>query len=325
MTQSTPKAFNQIIGNVAAIDRIKREIADNNGLGGCVFFLQGKTGNGKTMLADMIANMADGDVYRPNCNDDDAVKAHFDSIKTLALTPPMFGGLSVFIFDECDRLSVENISNFKTVFDTIYRAKIAGNLPQVVVIFTTAQTKDTVNPAFKKHWDEFVTRCAFCRVGVTADELNEHFAKVTDGQLTNVSWKIKVHSVREALDYVKTNGYPMLDVMPNPEVFVLPESNRRKVEFVQTNICSCVKNKTAPKKQQGLVAIIANVVKSAGEPMSYSSVRHAIDESDAYIWKKGVDGYYRTRQITSAVHNHIRKYGEQSLLSKTSDGKIAVR
>ena len=59
----TPKAFNQVIGNVAAIERIKREVADNNGLGGCVFFLQGETGNGKTMIANIIADIADGDVY----------------------------------------------------------------------------------------------------------------------------------------------------------------------------------------------------------------------------------------------------------------------
>ena len=52
MTQ--PKAFNQIIGNGAAIERIKSAIAENNGLGGCVFFLQGETGNGKTLLADII-------------------------------------------------------------------------------------------------------------------------------------------------------------------------------------------------------------------------------------------------------------------------------
>ena len=83
----TPKAFNQVIGNVAAIDRIKREIADNHGLGGCVFFLQGETGNGKTMLANIIADIADGDVYRPNCNDDDKVKYFFDTIKSLAMTP----------------------------------------------------------------------------------------------------------------------------------------------------------------------------------------------------------------------------------------------
>jgi ATP-dependent Clp protease ATP-binding subunit ClpA len=64
ISRTTPKAFKQVIGNSAAIDRIKSAIAENNGLGGCVFFLQGETGNGKTMLADIIADMADGDVYR---------------------------------------------------------------------------------------------------------------------------------------------------------------------------------------------------------------------------------------------------------------------
>jgi len=41
--------------------------------------------------------------------------------------------------------------------------------------------------------------------------------------------------------------------------------------------------------------------------------------------KRESRGYYRTRQITSAVHNHIKKYGEHALLFKTPDGKIAVR
>ena len=60
-TMTQPKAFNQVIGNVAAIERIKSAITENNGLGGCVFFLQGETGNGKSMLADMIADLAGGD------------------------------------------------------------------------------------------------------------------------------------------------------------------------------------------------------------------------------------------------------------------------
>ena len=214
---STPKSFNQVIGNVAAIDRIKSAIAENNGLGGCVFFLQGETGNGKTMLADIIANMADGDVYRAECNDDDGVAKYMDVIKTHARVPSLCGRLSVFVFDECDRLSVENVSRFKTAFDVIHREKAAGKTPSVVVIFTTAKTKETVNPSFRQHWDEFVTRCIFCKVGVTKDELNEHFAKVTDGACENIAWKIKIHSVRAAWEYVKSNGLPVIDVMPEPE------------------------------------------------------------------------------------------------------------
>ena len=327
MTHSTPTAFNQIIGNLTAIDRIKREIADNNGLGGCVFFLQGETGNGKSMLANIIADIADGDVYRPNCNDDDKVKYFFDTIKSLAMTPSMFGGLSVFIFDECDRLSVENVSNFKTTFDAIHNAKNAGKVPPVVIIFTTAKTIKTVNPAFRAHWHEFASRCAYCEVGLTRTELDEHFAKVTDGAVTNISWKIPEVSVRYAWSYVTKNNLPVLDIMPKPEAFVMPESQKRTVEFVQTNVCSCgCKRKSgAPKKQQGLVGIIADVVKSVGVPMSYSDVRASLDESGSYVWKKGTEGWRRTNQITSAVHNHIKKYGEYALLCKTPDGKIAVR
>jgi replication-associated recombination protein RarA len=92
MTQ--PKSFNQVIGNVAAIERIKSAIAENSGLGGCVFFLQGETGNGKTMFADIIADLADGDVYRAECNNGDEVAKYMDEIKTHAKTPPLCGGLS---------------------------------------------------------------------------------------------------------------------------------------------------------------------------------------------------------------------------------------
>ena len=258
----TPKNFNQVIGNVTAIERIKSAITKNNGLGGCVFFLQGETGNGKTMLADIIADIADGDVYRPNCNDKDEVEKMLDAIKTYARTPSVFGGLSVFIFDEADRLSVENIANFKTAFDAIHRAKNDGRVPPVVVIFTTAKTKETVNPSFRQHWDELVTRCILCKVGVTKDELNDHFAKVTGGSVTNIAWKIKVHSVRAAWDYVKENNLPVADVMPEAEVFVLPESCKRRVETVSTKVSTPVRTlaHSAVRKHQNLIGIIRDIL-----------------------------------------------------------------
>ena len=58
MTMTKPTAFNQVIGNVAAIERIKTEIADNNGLAGCVFFLQGESGTGKNTIADILVDIA---------------------------------------------------------------------------------------------------------------------------------------------------------------------------------------------------------------------------------------------------------------------------
>jgi hypothetical protein len=59
--------------------------------------------------------------------------------------------------------------------------------------------------------------------------------------------------------------------------------------------------------------------------VSYATVRAEIDNAGSYNFKSGVEGFYRTRQITSAVHNHIKKYGESALLCKTADGRIFVR
>ena len=119
----------------------------------------------------------------------------------------------------------------------------------------------------------------------------------------------------------------MVDVPVESEPFVLPESDGKKVEWVTANSCSCNRKqvKTAPKKQQGLVNVIAGIVESIGEPVSYAVVRAAIDESGSYIFKSGNEGWRRTNQIVSAVHNHIKKYGESAVLRKTECGKIALR
>jgi len=323
MTQ--PRALNQVIGNAVAIDRIRSEIAENGGLAGCVFFLQGKTGNGKTMLADIIADMADGDVFRPNCNDNEGVEKMMERIETFSKTPNMFGGLSVFIFDECDRLSVENISNFKIAFDVIHREKMAGKKPPVVVIFTTAQSKESVNPSFRKHWDEFASRCVYCEIGITKEELNEHFAKVSGGAVVDISERITVHSVREAWKYLTGHGIQALDVAPEAEAFVLPENQQRKIGDLKTNACTCRCGHATVKPQQNLVGIIRGIVSAAGAPVSYATIRAEIDRTEAYQFKRGCEGWRRTNQITSAVHNHIKKYGDAAVLTKTADGKVTTK
>jgi len=87
----TPTAFNQVIGNVAAIERIKREIEKRSGLGGCFFFLQGESGTGKSMLADILASMADCDTpYQPtNPDDPDCIEKLLLHLKEHGRTPAM--------------------------------------------------------------------------------------------------------------------------------------------------------------------------------------------------------------------------------------------
>jgi hypothetical protein len=113
--------------------------------------------------------------------------------------------------------------------------------------------------------------------------------------------------------------------MPEADSFVIPETSARRVEFVQTGNRSYNRRSNTPKPQQNLVAIIRDIVLSAGHPCGYAEVRAALDVSERYEFKRGCEGWRRTNQITSAVHNHIKKHGEQALLAKTGDGKITIK
>ena len=65
-----PTTYQSIVGNKKTVDRIYRAVDDNDGFGGLVIMLLGKTGNGKTLLADIIARDINGDLYRPDCTKD---------------------------------------------------------------------------------------------------------------------------------------------------------------------------------------------------------------------------------------------------------------
>jgi len=114
--------------------------------------------------------------------------------------------------------------------------------------------------------------------------------------------------------YVQNNGYA-----PLPQDF----SSARIDESVYSEFSFPIGKKTA-KRRQNLIAIIRDIVVKAGVPMSYADVRAELDVTGQYVFKSGCEGWRKTNQIVSAVHNHITKYGEAALLCKTADGKIAV-
>jgi hypothetical protein len=279
------------------------------------------------LTADIIAGMTDGDVYRPDCTRDAETGDLIEHVKTWASTTSMFGGISTVIFDECDRLSADNIARLKTAIDVIDRRKNDGHAVGVTVIFTTAKSKEELKgKEIYKHWDELLSRCVFCPIGVTGAELNEYFAKATGGELTNIASRLDVLSVRYANEYVKKHGYTIVDVPVDVDPFIVPESCKKRVESQAVSVCrcSCGKSGAAPKKQQNLIGVIAGIVKRAGSPLSAAMIRSALDESGEYEFKRGVEGWRKTNQITSAIYNHIAKYGESALLQKV-DGGYATR
>ena len=197
-----PTRLSQIVGNRQAIDRIERAVDQNNGFGGLVIMLTGKTGNGKTLIADLIADMIDGELYRPDCTKDAETAIFIDQMKNDIGTRFMFCAQSIYIFDEADKLSPDNIAKLKTTIDMIDR-KRQQNLPcNVTAIFTSAKTKGQLTSTQQNHWDELCTRCITCKVGVTADEMNAYFARMTGGKVKDMSRRIPVLSMRSAWDYI---------------------------------------------------------------------------------------------------------------------------
>ena len=99
-----PTTFADVIGNQKAITRIYRAVDDNDGFGGLVLMLTGQTGNGKTLLADIMAAEVDGALYRPDCTRDGETAILIDQIKQDVMQDTMFAHQTIYIFDEADKL-----------------------------------------------------------------------------------------------------------------------------------------------------------------------------------------------------------------------------
>jgi MoxR-like ATPase len=167
--------------------------------------LLGQTGNGKTLLADIIAGYIDGELYRPNCTKDAETAAMIEQIRRDTKQCSMFSNQSVYIFDEADKLHPDNIANLKTVIDGIDRRRQA-NLPcRVTVIFTSAKTKEQLTAIQQGHWDELRTRCITCKLAILPEELDGYFLRLTGGNVPNISRRLSVLSMRAAWEYIEDN------------------------------------------------------------------------------------------------------------------------
>jgi len=204
-----PTKLSQIIGNKQAVTKIERSILMNEGLGGLVFMLTGTTGTGKTLIADIIAESGNHEVYRPDCTRDAETATFIDMLKQDIYSRPLLADKYVYIFDEADKLSVNNITKLKTTIDAIDRRRRQELPCYVTVIFTSAKRKDELSDGQKKHWDELVTRCIKCKLEITSEEFNEFFAYVTMNYITDMYRKIAVKSIRAAWDFIEDNDIPI--------------------------------------------------------------------------------------------------------------------
>ena len=206
-----PTSYQNIVGNQKTIDRIYRAVDDNDGFGGLVIMLLGKTGNGKTLLADMIAKDINGDLYRPDCTKDAETGIAIDQARRDITQSNMFYNQSVYVFDEADKLHPNNIAKLKTMIDSIDRRR-QENLPcNVTVIFTSAKSKSQLTGTQQAHWDELCTRCITCKMDILPQELDSYFARLTGGRVQDISRRITVRSMRAAWEYIEASDIDIVE------------------------------------------------------------------------------------------------------------------
>ena len=207
-----PKTYSDIVGNEKTISRIFRAVDDNDGFGGLVFMFLGRTGSGKTLLADLIAGDIDGDLYRPICTKDAETASLIDQARRDVLQQSMFSTQSVYIFDEADKLHPDNIANLKILCDTMTRRRRENKPCNVTLIFTSAKEKSQLTKVQQAHWDELQTRCITCKLEIAREEMNDYFARLTGGTLTDISLLLQVCSMRAAWEYIEDNDIPVTNL-----------------------------------------------------------------------------------------------------------------
>jgi hypothetical protein len=332
-----PQEYADVIGNHDAIETILSHVLDNGGsYMGLAFGLLGASGQGKGMISKtMIAHYESLiretlQVVKASTNSPaDFVEKLEQWKKECCTQGAMFGGMqtyTVFIFDEFNAVNNQSAwAAFKQIYDDIEDHRLAGKPCRAFAIFTTAKVRiEDQTEGFKREWTETTRRMKKVKTGVDVKEFNEYFAGVTGGLIKDMAFQIQSRTFTGAWNYIVEKQIDTVDYFPKQDFSELldkiaamqPHAKKKRLLGFA---------KSTPKKQQGLVGIITDIVKSAGTPVSYAAIRSELDESGRYVFKRGVDGWRRTNQITATVHNHIKKCGERALLQKTEDGRIIAR
>jgi hypothetical protein len=330
-----PKEYADVVGNHNAIETILAHVLDNGGsYMGLAFGLLGSSGHGKGLISKMMIAHCESligetlHIVKASTNSPaDFVEKLEQWKKDCCTQGAMFGGMqtyTVFIFDEFNAVNNQSAwAAFKQIYDDIESHRLAGKPCRAFAIFTTAKVREEdMTDGFRREFVETTRRMKKAKIGVAPKEFNGYFERLTNGLIKDMTFHAKTFT--GAINYIIEKQIDTVDYFPKQDFSELldkiaamqPHAKKKRLLGFA---------KSTPKKQHGLVRIIADIVKSAGTPVSYAAIRSELDESGRYVFKRGVDGWRRTNQITATVHNHIKKYGERALLQKTGDGRIIAR
>ena len=158
-----PAGFDDLFGQVKAIDRLRR-IIDRSGFAGDAFWIVGPSGTGKTTLARIIAARFASPAYTYELDGEactiDAVREAAGHMDYRA----MDGGFKVWIVNEAQAMTPKAVQAWLTVLDKLP--------PRVIVIFTTTADSEDL---FGEYDGPFRSRCK--TVAFTNQGLSDAFAE----------------------------------------------------------------------------------------------------------------------------------------------------
>ena len=159
-----------IAKNKTTLDRIEREIATNNGLGGLRFWVEANIDVGRPLLDDLFLDRGNYEIFYHDCQDKEKTPDFMGAIRREFRFKPL-GNLKVFIFDKPEYLDGGNIASFKGACDNLeYWSDEEGMCPVTVIFTTTGANSSFENwkgyDVTKDDWVALTSRCINCHIEI---------------------------------------------------------------------------------------------------------------------------------------------------------------